>query len=90
MENDLLNQEQINLAIAIAESEQQIQPDSFNINTYYTQTITAYGNGFFNLDAILSPENDYDVDSFNYFIDNIKENIDNIYDYTLQDSPEKK
>jgi hypothetical protein len=87
MESNSLNQEQLNLAIA--ESEQQIQPDSFNINTYYTQHITAYGNGFFDTDTIVQKESCYDADSFNNFIDNIKRNINNIYDYDfLTDNPQ--
>ena len=80
MENNSLNQEQLNLAIAIA--------DSFNINTYYTQTITAYGNGFFDL-KIITENSMYDVDSFNDFIENIKKNINNIYKYNfLADNPQ--
>ena len=89
MENNLLQQEQLNLDEAIRLSQEQAQPDLFNINTYYIQTITVYGDGFFDLDSINQTDSIYNVDSFNDFIDYIRNNINNIYGYDfLTDNPQ--
>ena len=58
--------------------ENQIQPKPpFEIDTFYTQVIIRYGDGFFDLDATKLTDSNYDPDSFDRFIDNIKKNIDN-------------
>lgn len=88
MENDLSRQEQLNIDYAIRLSAEQVQPESFNINTYYTQMITAYGNGFFDTDSIDQEGSIYDAASFNEFIDDIRNNIDKIYGYDFsKDNP---
>ena len=68
-------------------SEEQIQP--FNIDTYYTQTITASGDGFFDLESINQINTLHYPDAFNDFIEKTKENINNIYGYDfLRDNPQ--
>jgi len=68
--------------------EEQVQHNSL-INTYYTQYITAYGDGFFDLGSIEQKNSVYDSDAFNAFIEDIKNNINNIYEYNfLADNPQ--
>ena len=69
--------------MARSSSENPIQPIQIQpkppskIDKFYTQVITRYGDGFFDLDTIKLENSVYDVDSFNNFIDNIKNNINN-------------
>ena len=63
-------------AIFLLENQIQPKPPS-EIDTFYTQVIIRYGDGFFDLDATKLTDSNYDPDSFDRFIDNIKENIDN-------------